>query len=154
MLQLDPHSPVLPLDTNLDQILQRLKLTDPKSLLDRPTVRLLSSPLSMLKIHGPLSLYKEKDSVFSSLFSSLNGDLVATSSVSFDSNYANHALWELFNFKNLNRRDKLTIGSFKILGLKVTANNNDLTDLQNLLTNYSPASLNRGVHLSLTMELK
>jgi hypothetical protein len=80
-----------------------------------------------------MKIYKEDDSLFSTVLTSAKGDLLVTSTINFDGNYASNALWELLNFKQLGRRDKLTIGSLKILSMQMIFNNKYMNDFEKLL---------------------
>lgn len=80
-----------------------------------------------------MTSFNKDDSSFEALQTSLNGDLAVTSTVSFEGNQASNALWQIFNFQKLSRRDKLEINAFKILSLKLISNNIDLNQYDKIL---------------------
>jgi hypothetical protein len=145
IIQVSPHSEVLPYEPTSLFLLQRLRLNDTsKVIIKDPRLRLLTEPLRLVKLTGPMSIFSQDDSMFETLLTSVNTDLLSVTKVAFAGSYAEEALWNIFNLTaGLSHKDRLEIKSFKVVNLLITINNQDLTDYKKLIMN--PSFLARGI---------
>lgn len=115
-------------------------------LIKDPHIKLLTAPLRVIKFSGPMTIYKDDDSYFESLLTSMNGDIFVGSNIKFEGNHAENAVWKLFNLEKLNRKDRLEIKSFKIIQMNVLLNNLDMREYEKVLS-HKTSFLDKGIKL-------
>lgn len=127
MIAISPHSQIFPKEDNYDFVIfSLLNLNYNNTYLNGPVIKIISSPLRVIKIKGMTSLFSSDDSSFESILQSLDGDLAVTSTVQFENKHASTGLWNMFNFSKLSRRDKQELAAFKMIDYKVVITNVDV----------------------------
>ncbi|CDW74137.1 UNKNOWN [Stylonychia lemnae] len=152
-ISISPHSQVFPSEDNYEFLYQRIGLNKSHGIITDPHIKLIYKPLRVLKITGTMTTFQKEDSYFEAIQTSLDGDLAVTSTITYTGGYALEALWNIFNFQNLCRRDKLEINAFKILSLSILSNNIELSNYAKLLGQRQDF-LDKGIQIRINMELK
>eukprot|EP00347_Sterkiella_histriomuscorum_P015912 403355213 len=153
IISFSPHNQVFPQEGNYNFLMNRLSLLNIDSLILKPHIKLINQPLRVVRITGEYSAYKNSDSQYQAILTSINGELAVSQTLTFEGSQASNALWQLFNLNNLARRDKLEINAFKLLNMKVNINNIELTEYSKI---FGPQQsfLTKGIELELDVELK
>ena len=154
ILCLTPHQELLPEENNFSLLMQRFNLLSVESKISSPKIKLINQPLRVVRVSGHFSAFDQDDSEYIGVLTSVNGELAVTQAITFEGSQANNALWKLFNFKNLVRRDKLELNAFKLLAMKLTVNNMDLNQYSKIFAAQSNNFLGKGIQIELDMELK